>query len=196
MKKITLKMICLALLCVTGLLAGIASAQTATPATPTWSVVTSNNESTGISATVPAGTTYDWGCVQDNLWSAPVTVTAATSGITVWVLNSPQNSPNPDPKCPGGLVFRVQEHAATQIVQIIIPGQPISSITVPALPPVTTPPPPPAFTIAVAGATITIPVTFTIQDLLGCGAGTSGDQAGNAIYFTICIQPIGTVGKP
>lgn len=134
-----------------------------------WTTVTTNNESTGIYALMPAGTVYDWGCVQDNLWSLPQTATS--SKITNWVLGSSTNNPNPDPKCPSGLVLRVQQGTAKQIVQVIIPGQPASSITVPAAPvpvpipvvkPVPAPAPPAMFSPGVyACSNITVTISLT-----------------------------------
>jgi hypothetical protein len=48
--------------------------------TPTWyTVVPASAQSPNISVTLPAGTTYRFGDTQNNIWGAPVTVTAQTT---------------------------------------------------------------------------------------------------------------------
>jgi hypothetical protein len=134
-----------------------------------WTTVTVNNQSTGIYALMPVGTVYDWGCAQTNLWSTPVIVSFATVPITNWVLGSTTNSPNPDPKCPSGLVLRVQQTSVKQVVQIIIPGQPISYVTVSAaavpvpipVPVVKPAPTPTMFNPSVWTCTVTITIPLT-----------------------------------
>jgi hypothetical protein len=96
------------------LAAPLAIAQTTTQPAATWVTIASEGQTTAI--TIPAGTTYRFGDTAHNLWSAPITVTAAT---TFSPLYYPDNVfPFPDPDSGTTKEFDVLETAAPQTITV------------------------------------------------------------------------------
>lgn len=117
------------------LVAPIAAAQTSASTTaPVWSTIAT--ESSAISVTIPAGTTYRFGDTAHNLWSAPITVTVATTFSPIYY---PANVfPFADPDTGTTKEFDVLETTAQQTVTVtnigVSPATTVSQV-VPALVP-------------------------------------------------------------
>ncbi|HEV2620174.1 MAG TPA: hypothetical protein VGU23_09590, partial [Acidobacteriaceae bacterium] len=118
-------------------------AQTATPpATNTWTTITSENS--GVSITLPAGTTYRFGDYTHNRWSAPVKVSVATTFSPVYFPAGQFPFSDPDPYTAKELdvlqttapqsisVTNTSASPATAVAQIVPPLTPPT--TVPVLP--------------------------------------------------------------
>jgi hypothetical protein len=124
------------------LAAPLAYAQsTSTTATPVWSTVAGEDYYTSV--TLPAGATYRLGDSTHNLWSAPITVTVAT---TFDHTNYPSNVyPFADPDPGTGKELDVLEISSQQMVTLTnigaTPATTVQQIVPAIIPPVTIPVP-------------------------------------------------------
>jgi hypothetical protein len=112
---------------------------TAAAAINTWTTIAS--ESAGISVTLPAGTTYRLGDYTNNAWSAPITVSAAT---TFSPLFFPAGQfPFSDPDNGTAKELDVLQTTAPQSISVtnvsVSPVSTISQIIPPLTPPTTVP---------------------------------------------------------
>jgi hypothetical protein len=111
----------------------IAQTTTTTPA-PVWSTIASEGNT---SVTIPAGATYRFGDKVNNLWSAPITVSVATTFSPIYIGIFPFADPDP------GTVkeLDVMETTAPQTVTVINfnAGTTVAQVVPPLVPPAAVP---------------------------------------------------------
>ena len=151
----------LGVLALVALLSMTAFGQTATQTTPTWfTVIPAASQSATLSISLPAGTTYRFGDIVNDKWTAPVAVSAVTV-VSDFDDGLNGDAPDPDPNTPKE--FDVQETMAVQTVTITdtrTNPATVTTVTVPALPP---PAPPPSATATFTAGTVYPVVLSSIQ---------------------------------
>jgi hypothetical protein len=134
------------------------TAQATVTPVPLWVMVA--GESSTVAVVLPAGTTYRFGNAADNLWSAPITVTEATTFSPVFYPAGVFPFADPDP----GVVkeLDVLETTAPQAIQVtnlaVSPATTVSQM-VPALTPPTSVPVLPGTAYTVTFSNFMIPAT-------------------------------------
>lgn len=163
-----------------------------TSSTPTWYTVTQENSS--IAVTLPAGTTYRFGDYTNNVWSAPVTVSQATTISPVSMGNgNPFPFSDPDP----GTVkeLDVVETSSTQsIVVTNLSNNTTAALVVPALAVATT-------TTTASTTTTTTPGWYTVTQestttAVTLPAGTTyrfGDYTNNKWSSPVTVSAATTI---
>jgi hypothetical protein len=134
------------------------TAQAQVAPVPLWVMVA--GESSTVAVVLPAGTTYRFGNAADNLWSAPITVTEATTFSPVYYPADVFPFADPDP----GVVkeLDVLETTAPQAIQVTnLAASPATTVSqmVPALTPPTSVPVLPGTAYTVTFSNFLIPPT-------------------------------------
>jgi hypothetical protein len=110
---------------------------TTTATTPVWSTIASEGNT---SVTIPAGATYRFGDKVNNLWSAPITVSSATTFSPIYIGIFPFADPDPgtvkeldvlETTAPQTVTV-VNFNAGTTVAQVVPPLVPPTAVPLPA----------------------------------------------------------------